>query len=105
MTVTVLAILDTEFRQEPALAKIMNNRLQRVAKELKEIHLSALLDKRTVPENLIVHISYTTRYKIRYRIVNKVPNIIAYFVAEQCSRLGYILWKEVLSEQGSYYRL
>lgn len=105
MTVEVVAILDTEFKQEPALAKIMNNRLQRAAKELQEIHLSALLNKRTTPDHIILYICYNANYKIRYRIGNKVSTDIAHFVAERCGRLGYILWKGMVTVQEPYYHL
>lgn len=93
MTVTVLAILETDFVPEKALAKVMNDRLQRAAKELQGSHLKALLGKGFPSDDLVVYISYNPKYKIRYRVVNDVPADIEYFVAETCGRLGYILWK------------
>ncbi len=41
MTVTVLAILETDFKPDKALAKIMNDRLQNAAKELERVHLKS----------------------------------------------------------------
>lgn len=93
MTVTVLAILETEFKPEKALAKVMNDRLQRAAKDLKDIHLKSLSGRGFSSDDLIVYLSYSSKYKIRFRIVNDVPSDIEYLVAESCSRLGYIVWR------------
>ncbi|KIA88618.1 hypothetical protein OC25_25990 [Pedobacter kyungheensis] len=93
MTVTVLAILETDFKPEKALAKVMNDRLQRAAKELQTSHLKSLSGRGFTSDDLVVYISYNPKYKIRYRIVNDVPADIEYFVAETCGRLGYILWR------------
>jgi len=96
MTVTVLAILETDFKPERALAKVMNDRLNKAAKELQDVHLKALSGRGFSSDDLVVYISYNPKYKIRYRIVNDVPADIEYFVAELCGRLGFILWKTSL---------
>lgn len=101
MRVTVVAILETEFRQDQALAKIMNSRLIRVAKELQDIHLVSLQERRSVVHSLTIQLSYNQKYKIRYRIMNNVPPAVAYLVAESCSRLGYIANRSVVREQSS----
>lgn len=93
MTVTVLPILETDFKPEKALAKVMNDRLVRTARELQEIHFKPLSGKGFTNDDLVVYISYNPKYKIRYRIVNDVPADIEYFVAESCGRLGFILWR------------
>jgi len=93
MTVTVLPIQETDFKPERALAKVMNDRLGKAAKELQEVHLKSLLGRGFSSDDLVVYISYNPKYKIRFRIVNDVPADIEYFVAECCGRLGYILWK------------
>jgi len=93
MTVTVLAILETDFKPEKALAKVMNDRLQKAAKELQASHLKSLSGRGFSSDDLVIYISYNPKYKIRYRIVNDVDADIEYFVAETCGRLGYILWK------------
>lgn len=95
MTVTVLAILETDFVPQKSLAKIMNERLERTARELEEVHFKALSCQGFSDEDLVVYISYNSKYKIRYCIVNDVPADIQYFVAETCGRLGYILWTRV----------
>jgi hypothetical protein len=91
MTVTVLAILETDFKPERALAKVMNDRLQRAAQALQDVHLKALSGRGFSSDDLVVYLSYNPKYKIRFRIVNDVPADIEYFVAELCGRLGYIL--------------
>lgn len=98
MTVTVLAILETDFVPQRSLAKIMNDRLQRAAKELQQVHFKALSGWGFPSDDLVVYVSYNSKYKIRYCIVNDVPADIQYFVAETCGRLGYILWKRARVE-------
>ncbi|RZJ64116.1 MAG: hypothetical protein EOO45_19175 [Flavobacterium sp.] len=93
MTVTVLAILETDFKPEKNLAKVMNDRLVRAARDLQEVHFKPLSGRGFSSDDLVVYISYNTKYKVRFRIVNDVPADIEYFVAECCGRLGYILWK------------
>ncbi|WP_316736736.1 hypothetical protein [Pedobacter aquatilis] len=98
MTVTVLAILETDFIFQKNLANVMNDRLQKAATELKEVHLKTLSGKGFSSEDLIIYISYTMKFKIRYCIVNDVPADIEYFVASLCGRLGYLLWRKVSVE-------
>ncbi len=96
MTVTVLAILETDFKPDKNLAKVMNDRLVRVAKELQEVHFKPLSGRGFSSDDLVVYISYNPKYKIRFRIVNDVSADIEYFVAECCGRLGYIFWKATI---------
>lgn len=98
MTVTVLPIFETEFRPPPSLAKIMNERLERIARELQTQHLKSLYGRGFSTDDLLIYLSYNPNYKIRYCIVNEIPADIQYFVGELCSRLGFILWKRVLVE-------
>ena len=84
MTVTVLAILETDFKPEKALAKVMNDRLVRTAKELQEVHFGPLSGRGFSDDDLVVYISYNPKYKIRYRIINDVPANIEYFVTKSC---------------------
>ena len=93
MTVTVLPILETDFKPEKALAKVMNDRLIRAAKDLQDVHFKPLTGRGVPGDDLVVYISYNPKYKIRFRIVNDVPADIEYFVAECCGRLGFILWR------------
>lgn len=93
MIVTVLAILETDFKPEKNLAKVMNDRLVRAAKDLQDVYFKPFSGRGFSSDDLVVYISYNPKYKIRFRIVNDVPADIEYFVAECCGRLGFILWK------------
>ena len=100
MKVVVIAIIETEFSREPALAKIMNNRLVRAAKELQELHLINLQGKRSTTHCITIHLSYNQKYKIRYQIINDVPAEIEFLAAERCSRLGYVRCRSMVAEEG-----
>lgn len=93
MTVTVLPIFETDFIPQKQLAKVMNERLQRLAQELEKQHLKPLYGRGFSSDDLIVYISYTAKYKVRFRVVNDVPSDIEFFVNELCRRLGYLQWK------------
>lgn len=95
MTVTVLAILETEFKPEKKLEKLMNERLKQIAKDLGDKHLQSLSGVGFSTDDLVIYISYNQKYKVRYRIVNDVPADIEYLVAETCGRLGFILWRSM----------
>jgi len=101
MTVTVLPIFETEFKPQQSLANIMNARLVRAANELQQQHLKSLYGRGFSTDDLVIYLSYSPKYKIRYCIVNDVPADIQYFVAELCGRLGYILWTRILIESQS----
>jgi len=93
MTVTVIAIFETDFKPAKALAKVMNDRLLKAADELERVHLKSLSGRGFQSDDLVIYLSYTPKYKIRFRVVNDVPPDIEYFVAECCGRLGYLLWR------------
>ena len=93
MTVTVLPIFETDFVPQKQLAKVMNERLQRLAGELEQQHLKPLSGRGFSSDDLIVYISYSQTYKVRFQVVNDVPSDIKYFVNELCGRLGYLQWK------------
>ncbi|KQC00590.1 hypothetical protein [Pedobacter sp. Hv1] len=92
MTVTVLAIFD-EFNQNAPLAKVMKERLIRLAAELQDVHLKSLTTIEPLTEDVVVYISYNPKFTVRWRIVNDVPLAIEKEVAEHCATLGYIVWK------------
>jgi len=100
MKVVVIAIIETEFSQEPALAKIMNNRLVRAAKELQDLHLINLQGKRSIAHCITIQLSYNQKYKIRYQIMNDIPAEIEFLAAERCGRLGYIRSRNMVAEEG-----
>ena len=92
MTVTVLAIFD-EFDPNSPFAKVMKERLNRLALELQDVQLRSLMAIEPLTEDLVIYLSYNSKYKIRWRIVNDVPTSIEREVAERCASLGYIIWK------------
>ena len=92
MTVTVLAIFD-EFNPNTPLAKVMKERLNRLALELKEVHLKSLIAIEPLIEDVVIYISYNPKYTVRWRVVNDVPALIEKEVADRCAALGYIVWK------------
>ncbi|WP_316831621.1 hypothetical protein [Pedobacter aquatilis] len=96
MTVTVLPIFETDFKPQKSLAKLMNDRLEKAAVELQQVHLKSLYGRGFSTEDLVIYLSYNSKYKIRYCIVNDVPADIQYFVAALCGRLGYLLWRRAL---------
>lgn len=92
MTVTVLAIFD-EFNPRAPLAQVLKERLIRFAAELEQIHLRPLTHMPPMDDDIVIYLSYTLKYNIRWRIVNDVPDFIEKEVAGICAKLGYNLWK------------
>lgn len=92
MTVTVLAIFD-EFNPNAPLAKVMKDRLNRLATELQDVHLRSLSSLEPLTDDLVIYISYNPKYTVLWRIVNDVPMAIEKEVADRCAALGYIVWK------------
>ncbi|UKT65275.1 hypothetical protein [Pedobacter mucosus] len=93
MTITVLAILETDFKPDLSLGKIMNERLKTAASDLQDIYLLPLVNEGQRSDDLVVYISYNSKYKIRWRIVNDVSEEIEKFVSNVCANHGYIQWK------------
>ena len=64
MTVTVLPILETDFKPEKALAKVMNDRLIRAAKDLQDVHFKPLTGRggRVMTSLYILAITPSTRF-------------------------------------------
>ncbi|MCD0490112.1 hypothetical protein LPB86_17865 [Pedobacter sp. MC2016-14] len=93
MTVTVLAITEPEIKPAAPLSKVMNERLQRLAKVLQDEHLSSLSTVEPLYEDVVIYISYNKNYAVRWRIVNDVPIDTENRVAKECDKLGYIKWK------------
>ncbi|SDC14283.1 hypothetical protein SAMN04488024_101358 [Pedobacter soli] len=93
MTVTVLAIFETDFKPDLSLGKIMNERLKIAAADLQDIHLQPLHSLGQRSDDLVVYMSYNPKYKIRWRVVNDVPEDVEQFVGQVCGDLGYIHWK------------
>jgi hypothetical protein len=95
MTVTVLAIIEPETKPAAPLAKVMNERLIRLAAELQDVHLKDLESEEPMFGDLVIYISYNSKHSIRWKIVNDVPEQISAMVTDRCDKLGYIKWKAV----------
>jgi hypothetical protein len=93
MTITVVPIIEPEPRPAVPLAKVMNERLSRFAKELQEAHLKDLEQAEPLFDDLVIYIGYTSKYNVRWRVVNDVPREVENQVAEKCAQLGYVKWK------------
>ncbi|EDM36731.1 hypothetical protein PBAL39_17694 [Pedobacter sp. BAL39] len=93
MTVTVLAITETDVSLAAPLSTVMNERLKRLAAELQKVHLKELESVEPLMQDIVVYMSYNSKYNIRWKIVNDVPDFISQAVADQCDKLGYIRWK------------
>jgi hypothetical protein len=92
ITVTVLAILEPQTVPAQPLSKVMNERLKRFAAELEATLATQFRDEQEC-EDLVVYMSYTSKYAIRWKVVNDVPARVEAEVARHCAELGYIVWK------------
>ncbi|WP_276088971.1 hypothetical protein [Pedobacter sp. JY14-1] len=92
--VTVLPMVEISPKPGKPLAKMMNERLNKIASELQVLLIREFHDERYC-EDLIIYMSYNSGYAIRWKIVNDVPGYIQNDVARICGNLGYIQWKEL----------
>jgi len=92
ITVTVVPIIEADPRPAPPLSKLMNERLIGIASALQASLTKALSENKN-HDDLVIYISYNSKYAVRWKIVNDVPVKIESEVARQCANLGYILWK------------
>jgi len=93
MNVTVVPIIDPASNPGAALATVMNKRLERLAKELQTSELKSLEAMEPLYGDVVIYISYNSKYNIRWRIVNDAPAGTEAEVAKHCDRLGYLRWK------------
>ncbi|TCC91629.1 hypothetical protein EZ428_07650 [Pedobacter frigiditerrae] len=92
MTVTVVAIFD-EFNPHAPLAKVLKERLIRLASDLQNVHLKSLASMPPMDDDIVIYISYNLKYNVRWRIANDVPDFVEKEVAQICALQGYIAWK------------
>ena len=92
MIVTVVAIFD-EFNPHAPLAKVLKERLIRLASELQDVDLKAVAAMPPMDADVVVYLSYNLKYTVRWRIANDVPDYIEKEVAQICALKGYIAWK------------
>lgn len=92
MTITVLAVFD-EFNHDAPLARVLKERLMRLAKELEQKHLNSISALKPLLDDVVVYISYGPSYAVRWKIVNDVPDFVEQEIARKCALLGYNIWK------------
>ena len=92
LIITVLAIQEPKLGTDLPLQKVMDIRLNTFASEL-QLKLESILDGEQDCDDLVVWLSYTSNYAIRWKIVNDVPAEIEQVVYNICAKLGYIVWK------------
>ncbi|TKC10402.1 hypothetical protein FA048_09435 [Pedobacter polaris] len=92
MIVTVVAIFD-EFNPHAPLAKVLKERLIRLAAELQDVNLKSLNLLPPMDADVVVYLSYNLKYTVRWRIANDVPDYVEKEVAQACALKGYIAWK------------
>lgn len=93
MKVTVVPIIDPSSNPGASLQLVMTQRLERLANDLQTKNLAGL--ERMAPkfEDVVIYISYNSKYNVRWRIVNDAPEAAEAEVAKECERLGYLRWK------------
>lgn len=92
--VTVLPMIDVMPKPGTPLVKVMNDRLAVIAEELQK-SLQQEFAYESACEDLVIYMSYNSKYAVRWKIVNDVPSSIQNNVVKHCGNLGYIQWKEL----------
>lgn len=95
MIVTVVPIIEPDLRPGAPLAQVMNERLSRLARELRDEHLKSIEFIEPAFEDVVIYISYNNNYNIRWKIVNDVSEVVVTAVTKACDQLGYIKWKTI----------
>jgi hypothetical protein len=93
MIVTVVPFFDFEAQPDQPLKKVMTARLKRLSEELQAVHLKELEFVEPFLADVVIYVSYNSKYTIRWRIANDVPKEVELMVADTCARLNYIYWK------------
>lgn len=93
MKVTVVPITDPAGNPGASLATVMKKRLERIAKELQTVELKSMETMVPLYGDVVIYISYNSKYNVRWRIVNDVPEGVETVVARYCDQLGYLRWK------------
>lgn len=92
MIVTVIPVFD-ELQPSQPLKKVMSERLKRLAYELETIHLKSLTFFEPANSDVVIYLSYNSKYTVRWQVVNDVPAEVEDKVKEICMSLNYLPWK------------
>lgn len=95
MIVTVVPIFDFENQPAIPLKKMMMGRLQRFSEELQTIHLKDLEFVEPFIADVVIYLSYNSKFTIRWSVVNDVPKEVEKIIAGVCEKLNYIPWKSI----------
>ncbi|RZK48397.1 MAG: hypothetical protein EOO99_10390 [Pedobacter sp.] len=93
MIVTVVPIFEYEIQPSQPLQKVMSTRLKNIAETLENEHLSFLNHIEPLNADIVIYISYNSKYTVRWQIVNDVPAEIESQVRAVCGGLNYLPWK------------
>ncbi len=93
MLVTVVPIYAYEVQPSQPLQKVMSARLKKIAEDLEQIHLAFLAGVEPAQADIVIYISYNSKYTVRWQIVNDVPAEIESQVKAVCANLNYLPWK------------
>lgn len=93
INVTILAMVDQQPKIMTSVDKLMNERLTGLATDLQAYLTKVFLAEKSY-EDLVVYISYNTKYSVQWKIVSDVSTHIQAEVAKCCTNLGYLEWKD-----------
>ncbi len=93
MIVTVVPVFDSVTDRARPLWKVMEARLKKLAIELADVHLKKLKPEEPFLEDVVIYLSYNSKFSIRWKVVNDVPPFILQEVERVCRQQGYLEWK------------
>lgn len=93
MDVTVLPVAETSAKPGSPLLKVMSERLIKLASEMEQ-QLSLEFNQ-IESGDLVIYLSYNSKYTVRWKIVNDVPELVHKIVAGYCASKGFVAWKEL----------
>jgi len=94
MTITVVPIFKKESDSDEHLHQVMHDRVQRLADELKQVHLKSLQTAEPLYDDVVIYISYNNKYGVLWKVVNDVPLEVTDYLKQQCLKLGYLEWNQ-----------
>ncbi|QIL41196.1 hypothetical protein G7074_19150 [Pedobacter sp. HDW13] len=87
--VTVLPITYSTDEILTSIDKLMNERLDGLASDLQH-NLGKVFAREREYDDLVIYLSYNSKYTVLWEIVNDVPAYVQGEVAKYCGDLGYL---------------